>query len=106
MADMTPQRFEQAKDDTTAHAREAMEHLYQALLNVPPFTLKDGTPVQVEAYDPPEINDAGEMQCGVDVMLPNGHLEFTLRNSGWGRSFADGIETARAKREAGNRGRR
>jgi len=68
---------------------EAIEHLYRALLAVPPFRLKDGTPVHVGAYRPPYINDAGEAACGLDIKLPNGHLEFTMRNSGWGKSFVD-----------------
>jgi hypothetical protein len=75
----------------TTPAMEALAHLYKAMLAVPPFTLKDGTTVRVEAYDPPKINDAGEAQCGVDVKLPTGHLEFTLRNSGWGKSFVDAL---------------
>src|SRR5271154_123503 len=70
---------------------EALTHLYNALLAVPPFTLKDGTPVYVKGYQPPKINEAGEAECGVDVKLPNGHLEFSLRNSGWGKSFVDAL---------------
>jgi hypothetical protein len=78
---------------------EALAHLYKALLAVPPFTLKDGTPVYVGPYQPPKINEAGEAECGVDVKLPMGHLEFTLRNSGWGKSFVDELANKPVKRE-------
>ena len=84
---------------------EALAHLYKALLAVPPFTLKDGTPVQIGAYEPPKINEAGEAQCGIDVKLPNGHLEFTLRNSGWGKSFVDALANKPAKRGRSNKHR-
>ena len=99
MHDMTPERFAKAKQETTAPAKEAMEHLYQALLNTSSFVLKNGGTANVEAYYPPEINDAGEAECGVDVRLPDGsHLEFTMRNTGWGKSFANEIAQKQAKR--------
>jgi hypothetical protein len=82
----------------TSPAHEVIAHLYKALLNMEPFTLMDGTPVRVEKYVPPEINDAGEAECGVDVILPNGHLEFMMRNTGWGKSFAGGISKKPPKR--------
>src|SRR5438046_2589697 len=74
-----PVDFGKAKDETTQPAQEVIAHLYKALLKMEPFTLLDGTRVQVKSYQPPEINDAGEAQCGVDVILPNGHLEFTMK---------------------------
>jgi len=98
MHDMTPKRFAKAKEETTAPAMEALEHLYKVLLAIPPFTLKDGTPVRVESYVPPEMNDQGEAECGIDVKLPDGHLEFMLKNTGWGKSFADDIAKQRAKK--------
>ncbi len=79
-------------------AMEAMAHLYKALLAMPPFSLMDGTSVHVSAYQPPQINDAGEVQCGVDVKLPGGHLEFTLCNTGWGKSFTDAVKPQSRKR--------
>jgi len=84
-----PVDFVKEQLEATTPGMEALAHLYKLLLAVPPFTLKDGTPVRVEAYEPPKINAAGEAECGVDVKLPNGHLEFTLRNSGWGKAFTD-----------------
>lgn len=77
-----------AKRETTASAMEILEHLHRALLAIPPFTLKDGTKARLDPYIKPEINAEGEATCGVDVLLENvGHLEFTVRNSGWGKSF-------------------
>jgi hypothetical protein len=86
-----PVDFAKAEEETTQPAQEVIAHLYKALLKMEPFTLLDGTPVRVEAYQLPEINDAGEAQCGVDVKLPNGHLEFTMRNTGWGKAFTKAI---------------
>jgi hypothetical protein len=83
-----PVDFAKAKEETTQPAQEVIAHLYKALLKIEPFTLLDGTEVRVKAYQPPEINDAGEAQCGVDVILPTGHLEFTMKNTGWGKAFA------------------
>jgi hypothetical protein len=93
-----PVDLDKAKQEMTSPAHEVIAHLYKALLNMEPFTLMDGTPVRVEKYVPPEINDAGEAECGVDVILPNGHLEFMMRNTGWGKSFAGGISKKPPKR--------
>jgi len=84
-----PVDFVKEQQAALPSAMEALAHLHKALLAVPPFTLKDGTPVSVKGYESPKINEAGEAQCGVDLILPTGHLEFTLRNSGWGKSFSD-----------------
>ena len=44
---------------------------------------------RVEDYYPPEVNDDGDLACGFDVVLDNGtHLEFSIKNTGWGKSFA------------------
>jgi hypothetical protein len=93
-----PVDFVKEQHEAAVPGMEALAHLYKVLLAVPPFTLKDGTPVRVEAYEPPRINGAGEAECGVDVKLPNGHLEFTLRNSGWGKSFTDAFANKPGKR--------
>lgn len=77
----------------TAPAKEVAEHLYQSLLALPEFTLKDGTKARMKPYLAPEPNKDGEMQCGVDVVLDNGsHLEFTMRNSGWGKPFSQELK--------------
>jgi hypothetical protein len=96
MRDRTPEGFAEAREETTAHAHEVVAHLYKALVQMGPFTLMDGTRVSIKSYQPPEINKDGEAQCGVDVILPNGHLEFTMRNTGWGKSFADEIAAKRS----------
>jgi hypothetical protein len=96
MHDMTPKRFADAKEETTAHAHEVVAHLYKALVEIAPFTLMDGTRISVKSYQPPEINKEGEAQCGVDIILPDGHLEFTMRNTGWGKSFAKAVGKGRA----------
>ena len=98
-----PIDFAKAKQDTTGPALEAMAHLYKALLAIPPFKLLDGTPVRVEAYTPPEVNDAGEAECGVDVKLPGGHLEFMLKNTGWGKSFVNELASKHASKQGRQR---
>ena len=86
--DRPPNDFFDAKEETTTPAREVLEHLYQAIVALPAFTLQDGSRVEVEKYYAPELNDAGELKCGFDVRLENGsHLEFTVKNTGWGKSF-------------------
>ncbi len=93
-----PIDFAKTKQETTQPALEALEHLYKALVTIPPFTLKDGTPIRVEAYSPPELNESGEAECGVDVKLPDGHLEFMLKNTGWGKSFVKELAAQRARK--------
>lgn len=79
---------ESSKDETTRHSPEVLEQLYQQLLKVPPMMLAGGMTASVEAYYPPQFDDAGELHCGIDVRLSSGDLlEFTVRNSGWERSF-------------------
>lgn len=99
MHDMTPKKFAKAEQETKGPALEVTARLYQALLKMEPFTLLDGTRVSVRSYQPPQINEQGEAECGVDIVLPNGHLEFMLRNTGWGRSFAKEIENRRSEKE-------
>ena len=89
------------KPETTAPVKEVLEHVHQAVLATPAFTLKDGTKAKVEDFFPPEVGSDGELSFGFDVVLENGsHLEFTVKNTGWGKSFA-----AQAAKQAG-RGRR
>jgi hypothetical protein len=84
----TPEDVGQLKADTTAPAQEVLEHVHRAILAIPEFTLKDGTKAKVTDLAPPQANDDGDMQCGFDVELANGsHLEFYLKNTGWGRPF-------------------
>jgi hypothetical protein len=65
-----PVDFIKEQRESNTPGMEALEHLYKALLAVPPFTLKDSTPVHIKGYQPPRINEAGEADCGVDVNCP------------------------------------
>ena len=98
---LTPRDFAQADAAATTRGQEVAQQLYQALLNVPSLQLKDGTEAHVQAYYPPQLNEAGEVECGVDVRLPDGHLEFTIRNSGWGKSFMQQAGKNAARRARG-----
>lgn len=87
------------KDDAMRHAGEVLGHLYQAVLQTPAFTLRDGTGCKVEAFYPPEETADGELKCGVDVVLDDGtQLEFSLANTGWAKAISMRQETKAAKR--------
>ena len=82
----------QHKPETTAPAKEVMEHIYKAIVATPDFTLADGTRAEVNKFYEPQVADDGELSCGFDVVLDNGtHLEFTMNNTGWGKSFVAGL---------------
>ena len=79
------------KAEATAPAREVLEHLYKVILAMPEFLLKDGTKARLDPYIEPGVGKRGELHCGFDVLLDNGsHLEFTVTNTGWGKSLASG----------------
>jgi hypothetical protein len=81
-------KAEEARKKTTAPAKEVLDHLYRAVLALPEFPLKDGTKARFDSYIGPEAGKDGAIRCGVDVLLDNGsHLEFTITNTGWGKSF-------------------
>jgi hypothetical protein len=83
--------FAVSKQDAHGLAREVIEHVHRAILSLPEFALADGKTARVEEFFPPEPNDEGDLSCGFDVLLDNGaHLEFTLRNSGWGTPIRTG----------------
>jgi hypothetical protein len=85
----TPEEIRAHQESVAAHAKEALGHMYEAMLKTPEFTLQDGTKCRVNAYYAPEVNSDGDLKCGVDVLLGDtGHLEFTVQHTGWGRSFA------------------
>ena len=93
---------ESSRDEVTKHAGDVLAELYRGLLKLPPMTLADGTTASVEAYYPPQVDEEGQHHCGVDVRLSGGDLlEFTLRNTGWERSFVKN----QASRRRGNRQR-
>lgn len=72
-----------------AQAREVLEHVYGELLKAPEFSLKDGTEAQITRFLNPEVTPDGDLQCGFDVILGDDdtHLEFTITNTGSGKSF-------------------
>lgn len=79
---------ESSKDEATRHSPEVLAQLYEQMLKLPPMALADGTTASVEAYYPPQVDEGGELQCGIDVRLSSGDvLEFTIKNTGWERSF-------------------
>jgi len=99
---LTQEEIARCKQESVAPAKDVLERLYQAVLRTPEITLSDGTKARVEAYYAPEVDDGGELNCGIDVRLDNGtELEFTVTNTGWGKSFA--AELAAQKRQQGRR---
>lgn len=79
---------EASKGESTKHAAEVLSQLYEAILKTPTMTLTDGTTASVEAYYPPQQDEGGQGHCGIDIRLASGDvLEFTVRNTGWARSF-------------------
>ena len=86
---ITPEEFDAHRDAVTSQAPEVLDHMYQAILKVPEFTLRDGTKCTVSSYYNPETNADGELKCGFDAHMDNGtDLEFTVAQTGWGKSFA------------------
>lgn len=78
-----------SRSAVTKHAGDVLAELYQGMLKLPAITLPDGTTARVEAYYPPQVDEEGECHCGIDVRLSSGDLlEFSVRNTGWERSFA------------------
>ncbi len=98
----TPEAIAQIKDEAVTPAKEVLEHVYQATLATPEFTLTDGKKARFDADIQPEVNDDGELTCGFDVLIDNGsHLEFTVSKTGWGKSMAVAPEVKK-----GGKGRR
>ncbi len=94
----TPEFIAKTKEEAISPAKEVLEHVYQAILGTPDFTLTDGKKAQVDAYYPPQIDDDGELTCGFDVLIDNGtQLEFTVSNTGWGKSFVPGPDVTKRK---------
>jgi hypothetical protein len=84
----TPDEIRAMQDRRDAHAKEVLDHMYEAVLKTPEFTLKDGTTCRVDAFYKPEVNSDGELKCGFDILFGDGtHLEFTVGHTGWGKSF-------------------
>jgi len=82
-----------ANEATTGRAGEVIARLYNAVLALSEIKLLDGSTAKVEKLYPPEVNDDGQYNCGIDVRLSNGDLlEFTLTNTGWEKSFVGNLD--------------
>jgi hypothetical protein len=69
------------------------------MLKTPEFTLQDGRKCKVDPFYAPELDTAGELKCGVDVLIDDGtHLEFTVGHTGWGKSVAAANAANKTKR--------
>ena len=96
---LTPREIVAARDEVTAPATEVLQHIYQSILKTPEFTLRDGRKCKVDPFYAPEVNAAGDLKCGVDVLIDDGtHLELTVGHTGWGKSFAEAEVEKKAKR--------
>jgi hypothetical protein len=85
----TPEQIRALQAEVDAQAKEALGHIYQAVLKTPEFTLQNGTKCRVDPFYEPEVNSGGDLKCGFDVLMEDGgHLEFTVNHTGWGKSFA------------------
>lgn len=78
--------IDEAKGETREPAKEVLERLFEGLLQVSSFRLKDGLQANVMPYFEPRVDDDGQYHCGIDVNFSDGsQLEFTVTNTGWGR---------------------
>jgi hypothetical protein len=93
-----PESFDKLKAESVAPAKEVLEHVHKAILAMPKFTLQDGTKARVTDLAPPAHNADGDLVCGFDVELENGaHLEVYVKNTGWGRPFADAVAATKPR---------
>jgi hypothetical protein len=89
---LTPEYVASLKAEINAPAQEVLEHIHNSILAMPAFTLRDGTKARVTNLAAPAPNDDGDLVCGFDVQLPgNAHLEFYVKNTGWGRPFVAAV---------------
>jgi hypothetical protein len=95
---LTAEQIRAQLEPADAQAKEVLGHIYRAMLKTPEFTLENGTKCRVDAFYEPEVNADGELKCGIDVLLPDGHLEFTVGHTGSGKSFAK-AETQKVQRK-------
>lgn len=85
-----------SRGEATKPAGEAIGQLYQALLAMPELKFSDGATGKVEAFFAPQADNEGRLHCGIDLRLSNGNLlEFTLKNTGWEKSFAKKVDAER-----------
>jgi hypothetical protein len=98
----TPEEIRAMRERIKAHAKEVMGHMYQAMLKTPEFSLRDGTKCRVDPFYEPQVDSGGDLKCGFDVLLDDGsHLEFTVGQTGWGKSLARGHAGKETRRGRG-----
>ena len=86
--------------DAIGQGKDVLSHIYQSILKIPEFTLADGTKCRVDALSEPTLDADGDLRCGFDVLLgDSGHLEFTVKQTGWDRGGC--ARAYRATSEAG-----
>jgi hypothetical protein len=95
---LTPEQIRAHLEAADAQAKEVLGHIYRAMLKTPEFTLENGMKCRVDGWYEPEVNSDGELKCGFDVQIPDGHPEFTIGHTGSGKSFAK-TETQTVKRK-------
>ena len=71
-----------------ARAKEVLDHIDRAVVKSPEFTLRDGTCCGVSGFHARELSTDGDLRCAFDVRMPDGHLEFTIGDTGSGGAFA------------------
>lgn len=64
---------------------EACNLIFQRLLkDKASFKFSDGRIARLKPFVEPHFDKNGHPECGVDVVMPNGHIEFNIRVSGYG----------------------
>lgn len=89
----------EGRSQRNRYEKEVMEALFALLPrevdknnDSPSFVLADGTRCWLKAFSAPGVReDNNQLQYGFDVKFPEGHplahLEFTVKCTGWERSF-------------------
>jgi hypothetical protein len=98
----TPEQIAALQEEADAQAKEVLSHIYQAVLKTPEFTLRNGTKCRVDPFYEPQVDAAGDLKCGFDVLTADGHLEFTVGCTGSGKSFVK-AEDQKVKRRGSGR---
>ena len=95
---LTAEQLAAFHEEVDAQAKEALGHIYRAILKTPEFTLRNGTKCRVDPYFEPEVNSDGDLTCGFDVRTDTGHLSFTIGHTGSGKSFTAAEVQKKTKR--------
>jgi hypothetical protein len=73
---------------------EVMREVYARLPYNQKFTLSDGSIAYIKKFSEPKLRDDGQRGFGFDVKIEGGqldHIEFAVRDSGFGRALSEGI---------------